>query len=192
MFLHPADRGRGNHGRPGLERVISTIAHISAVMATADKGEPPPSGTCLKVRLDMHHSGRRESNPQQPAWKAGALAIELRPRLSLRMLPPGRIASQDVARSKGCVSSDEPAEPGAPGAPVAPVAPVAAMRHAAPVAPGVAMHHAAPFDVLSRLNCRRYCRGYCRGYYRGYCLTAPRGPMHGPETRPKDSAAQRS
>jgi len=100
--------------------------------------------------------------------------------LSLRMLPPGRIASQDAARSKGCGSSDEPAEPGAPGAPVA------------PGAPGAAMRHAAPFDVLSRLNCRRYCRGYCRGYYRGYCLTAPRGPMHGPKTRPKDSAAQRS
>jgi len=45
-----------------------------------------------------------------------------------------------------------------------------------------ARRDAAPFDVLSRLNCRGYCRGYC--------LTAPRGPVHGPETRPKNSAAQ--
>ena len=32
-------------------------------------------------------SGRRDSNPQQPAWKAGALPIELLPLLLLILIP---------------------------------------------------------------------------------------------------------
>jgi hypothetical protein len=37
---------------------------------------PAPAGRAMAAA----YSGRRDSNPQQPTWKAGALPIELRPR----------------------------------------------------------------------------------------------------------------
>ena len=33
------------------------------------------------LKLLILWSGRRDSNPRQPAWKAGTLATELRPQL---------------------------------------------------------------------------------------------------------------
>ena len=91
-----------------LQRPLSCQLDDSPANVFPEAGLEPAqqaSKTCVLPLDDSGPlwSGERESNPQHPAWKAGALPIELPPRLA--RVPPAGVEPTTTRLKAGCSAS---------------------------------------------------------------------------------------
>jgi hypothetical protein len=107
-------------GGPRADQAVSTNNRVRGGICTAPSGEEQSARSARRpwirftdpgahFRYGISQSGRPDSNRRRPAWEAGILPTELRPRA------PPRIARSTISISRAAEVSERPAAHLAPG-----------------------------------------------------------------------------
>ena len=65
-----------------------------------NSGPLPYQGSALPLSYNSKKSGKRDSNPRPPAWKASALSTELFPQTTLYIIPVG-LSNTSKSKERG-------------------------------------------------------------------------------------------